>query len=96
MKQVLQKLFEHKKLSKQEAKEILINISASKYNDAQIAAFITVYLMRPISVSEFEGFREALLELCIPVDLQGLEKLMCVARAATEKTRLIFLRSLHF
>ena len=73
MKVVLQKLFEHKKLSKQEAKEILINISASKYNDAQIAAFLTVYLMRPISVSEFEGFREALLELCIPVDLQGMD-----------------------
>ncbi len=73
MKSVLHNLFEHKKLSKQEAKDILINISAGKYNEAQIAAFITVYLMRPISVSEFEGFREALMELCIPVDLQGID-----------------------
>ncbi len=73
MKQVLSKLFDHKKLSKAEAKDILINISAGKYNDAQIAAFITVYLMRPIAVDELQGFREALLELCIPVDLEGVD-----------------------
>ena len=73
MKQVLSKLFDHKKLSKAEAKDILINISAGKYNDAQIAAFITVYLMRPIAVDELQGFREALLELCVPVDLEGVD-----------------------
>ena len=73
MKAILGKLFDHKKLSKAEAKDILINISAGKYNDAQISAFITVYLMRPIAVEELQGFREALLELCIPVDLEGVE-----------------------
>ncbi len=73
MKHVLSKLFDHKKLSKAEAKDILINISAGKYNDAQIAAFITVYLMRPIAVDELQGFREALLELCVPVDLEGVD-----------------------
>lgn len=73
MKQILTKLFDHKKLSKAEAKEVLINISAGHYNDAQIAAFVTVYLMRPIAVDELQGFREALLELCIPVDLEGIK-----------------------
>ena len=73
MKAILGKLFDHKKLSKAEAKDILINISAGKYNDAQISAFITVYLMRPIAVEELQGFREALLELCVPVDLEGVE-----------------------
>ena len=73
MKHILSKLFDHKKLSKAEAKDILINISAGKYNDAQIAAFITVYLMRPIAVDELQGFREALLELCVPVDLEGVD-----------------------
>ncbi len=73
MKAILGKLFDHKKLSKSEAKEILVNISTGKYNESQIAAFITVYLMRPISVEELQGFREALLELCIPVDLEGVE-----------------------
>jgi anthranilate phosphoribosyltransferase len=73
MKAILGKLFDHKKLSKAEAKDILINISAGKYNEAQISAFITVYLMRPIAVEELQGFREALLELCVPVDLEGIE-----------------------
>lgn len=73
MKAILGKLFEHKKLSKAEAKDILINISAGLYNEAQIAAFITVYLMRPIAVDELQGFREALLELCVPVDLEGID-----------------------
>jgi anthranilate phosphoribosyltransferase len=73
MKAILGKLFDHKKLSKAEAKDILINISAGKYNEAQISAFITVYLMRPIAVEELQGFREALLDLCVPVDLEGVE-----------------------
>lgn len=73
MKQILTKLFEHKKLTKPEAKDILINIAAGHYNEAQIASFITVYLMRPIAVDEIQGFREALLELCVSVDLEGVE-----------------------
>lgn len=69
----MKKLFDYQKLNKAEAKEMLVNISSGKLNDAQIAAFITIYLMRPISVEELAGFREALLELCIPVDLEGIE-----------------------
>jgi anthranilate phosphoribosyltransferase len=73
MKHILQSLFDHKKLSKEEAKEILVNISQNKYNEAQIAAFITVYLMRAISVDELAGFREALLELCVPIDFSAYD-----------------------
>ncbi len=72
MKKILTQLFEHKKLSKAEAREVLVNISENRYNEAQIAAFVTVYLMRAISVEELQGFREALLELCIAVDLEGV------------------------
>lgn len=70
MKQILNQLFEHKKLSADQAKEVLVNISKEIYNPAQIAAFISVYLMRSISVEELSGFRSALLDLCIPVDLE--------------------------
>ncbi len=73
MKKILTHLFEHKKLSREKAKEILVNISEGKYNEAQIAAFMTVYLMRSISVDELQGFRDALLELCVPVDLEGVK-----------------------
>ena len=73
MKKILQHLFEHKSLSREQAKEVLINISNSAYNDSEIAAFITVYLMRSITIEELQGFRDALLQLCVPVNLQGHE-----------------------
>lgn len=71
MKKILNQLFEHEKLTKLQAKEVLIKISKNEYNDAQVAAFISVYLMRGISVEELQGFREALLDLCISIDIQG-------------------------
>ena len=69
MKAILNKLFEHQRLTKEEAKAILIEIAAEKFNNAQIASFLTVFLMRPIAVDELAGFREALLELAIKIDL---------------------------
>ena len=71
MKKILTRLFEHEKLSREEAREILVKISNNEYNEAQIAAFVTVYLMRAIAVEELQGFRDALLELCVPFNLQG-------------------------
>ncbi|MDR1202141.1 MAG: anthranilate phosphoribosyltransferase [Tannerellaceae bacterium] len=69
MKQTLYKLFEHQYLGRDEARRILHNIAGGKYNDSQIAGLITVFMMRSISVEELIGFREALLEMRIPVDL---------------------------
>ncbi len=69
MKTVLNKLFQQQRLSKEEAKEILIKIASENYNTSQLASFLTVFLMRPISVNELAGFREALLELAITIDL---------------------------
>ncbi len=69
MKQILYKLFEHQYLERDEARTILQNIAQGKYNDVQVASLITVFLMRNISVEELCGFRDALLEMRIPVDL---------------------------
>lgn len=69
MKQILYKLFEHQYLGRDEARTILQNIAQGKYNDAQVASLITVFLMRNISVEELCGFRDALLEIRVPVDL---------------------------
>jgi anthranilate phosphoribosyltransferase len=69
MKNILNKLINHEVLSKEEAKNVLINISSGEYNPSQISAFLTVYMMRSITIEELSGFREALLELCIRVDL---------------------------
>ena len=71
MKAILSKLYEHQHLSREEAREVLINISNENYNMSQIASFMTVYLMRAITVDELQGFREALLELCLAIDLEG-------------------------
>jgi anthranilate phosphoribosyltransferase len=85
MKNILSRLFEHKKLSRVEAREILVNISNNQYNESQIAAFMTVYLMRAISVEELQGFRDALLELCLPVDLEGVESVDIVGTGGDGK-----------
>ncbi|CAN5466364.1 anthranilate phosphoribosyltransferase [soil metagenome] len=71
MKKILQYLFEHKTLSKEAAKDVLLNISKGMYNDHEVTAFITVFLMRSIIIEELQGFRDALLELCVKVDLNG-------------------------
>lgn len=73
MKKILNYLFEHKSLSREQAKEVLHNMANQVYSDAEIAAFITVYLMRSITIDELQGFRDALLELCVPVNLQHPE-----------------------
>ena len=67
MKTILNRLINHEQLNKEEAREVLVNISEGKYNTSQIAAFITVYMMRSITVEELAGFRDALLDLCIAV-----------------------------
>jgi anthranilate phosphoribosyltransferase len=69
MKSILNRLFEYKTLSKLESKMVLTNIAQGKYNNAQMAAFMTAYCMRTITVDELEGFRDAMLELCLPINL---------------------------
>lgn len=85
MKQILYQLFEHQYLRREEAREILQNITSGKYNDAQIASLITVFLMRSISVEELIGFREALLEMRIPVDLSDFEPIDIVGTGGDGK-----------
>lgn len=69
MKNILQKLIEHQYLTRDEAKMVLQNIACGKYNDTQVASLMTIFLMRSISVEEILGFREALLDMRVHVDL---------------------------
>jgi anthranilate phosphoribosyltransferase len=69
MREILNRLINQETISKKEAKNVLVNISKGIYNTSQIASFLTVYMMRSISVEELDGFREALLELCLPINL---------------------------
>lgn len=66
MKTVLNDLIDHQSLSKEAAREVLLELTSGKYNPSQTASFITVYMMRNITVDELQGFRDAMLEQCIP------------------------------
>jgi anthranilate phosphoribosyltransferase len=73
MKEILQRLTSHLTLDREEAKNVLKKIAAGEYNNSQISAFLTVYMMRMITVHELAGFRDALLELCLATDLSEFE-----------------------
>ena len=68
MKELLEYLFEYNKLDYNQAKKILIDINSNKYSFSEIASFLTVFKMRNPTIEEMEGFRDALLELCIKID----------------------------
>ncbi|SES31317.1 anthranilate phosphoribosyltransferase [Pedobacter rhizosphaerae] len=73
MKRILNHLFENKTFSRAEAKNILISITQGEFNSSQIAAFITAYAMRNITVDELQGFRDAMLDICVKTDLGDYE-----------------------
>lgn len=71
MKITLNRLINQEVLTKEEAKEALVKISKGDTSQSEIAAFLTVFMMRTIQIEELEGFRDALLELCIPVAIEA-------------------------
>ena len=71
MKKILNILFEHRSLTRDEAKEVLLKIGKGVFNEHELSAFMTVYLMRSITMPELLGFRDALLQMCIPIDLEN-------------------------
>lgn len=73
MKKILGHLFENKSFSREEAKQILISITQGEFNSSQIASFITAYAMRNITVDELQGFRDAMLDLCLQINFQGYD-----------------------
>lgn len=73
MKQILNHLFENKTFSKDEAQRILTSIALGEFNTSQIAAFITAYGMRNITVDELQGFRDAMLDLCLKINFSEFE-----------------------
>lgn len=67
MKQILNELIDHRSLSRETAHQVLVDLASGKYNQSQTVAFMTIYMMRTITIDELQGFRDAMLELCIPV-----------------------------
>lgn len=85
MKKLLQYLFEHKTLTRQSAKEVLVNIGKGIYNEHEVTAFMTVYLMRSITIEELQGFRDALMELCVKAELSEYDPIDIVGTGGDGK-----------
>ena len=85
MKKILQYLFEHKTLTRESANEVLVNIGKGIYNEHEVTAFMTVYLMRSITIEELQGFRDALLELCVKADLSEYDTIDIVGTGGDGK-----------
>lgn len=85
MKALLNRLFEFDKLDREEAKTVLLQIADGQFNPVQVASFVTVFNMRPIYLTELQGFRDALLELCVPVNFDGIETIDIVGTGGDGK-----------
>src|SRR5688572_3446837 len=70
MKSILNELIDHQSLTKETARQVLIELASGKFNPSQTTSFMTVYMMRNITVQELQGFRDAMLELCVPVNFE--------------------------
>src|SRR5688572_13049242 len=73
MKNILKKLFEYKALSREESRQAMLDIAAGVYNESELAAFMTVYLMRSITIEELQGYRDGLMEMAVTADLGDYE-----------------------
>jgi anthranilate phosphoribosyltransferase len=85
MKKILENLFGHKTLGREEARQVMLNLANGLYNDTEISAFITVYLMRSITIPELLGFRDGLLDLALPVKLEAEESIDIVGTGGDGK-----------
>lgn len=85
MKTILNQLFEYGSLERDQAREVLVNIAAERYNPSQVAAFMSVYLMRAIKVEELSGFRDAMLEMCLQVEFDDKETIDIVGTGGDGK-----------
>ncbi|HHJ10436.1 MAG TPA: anthranilate phosphoribosyltransferase [Bacteroidetes bacterium] len=88
MKKFLEKLTKGEILDHEEAKEVLTKVATGMYSDIEISSFLTVYMMRPITAGELAGFREALLELAVPVDLNDYDTMDVCGTGGDEKNTL--------
>lgn len=75
MKTILNRLINQQTLNREEARNLLINVTTSDYNSEQIASFLAIVQLRRATLEELKGFRDAMLELCIPLKFDN-EKLI--------------------
>lgn len=85
MKQILEKLFQHETLSEIEAYSILTEIGNAKYSEVELASFITVFNMRSLTLEELKGFRNAMLDLSVKINLSAFDAIDIVGTGGDGK-----------
>lgn len=85
MKNILNSLFEHKTLDRAAARQIMVDIGNGVYNEHEVTAFMTVFLMRSIKLEELQGFQDALLALCRKIDFTGFKTIDIVGTGGDGK-----------
>ena len=85
MKDILNHLFEGNKLNKAEAEAVFTKIGEGQFSESEIASFLTVFRMRQVQGDEMAGFRQAMLNLCIPADFSDLNTIDVVGTGGDGK-----------
>lgn len=85
MKHILNQLYRGEELSRKEAASVLQNITQGEYDDMQVAAFLSAFNMRSITKNELQGFRDTLLHLATPFDVEGMETIDIVGTGGDGK-----------
>ena len=73
MKELINRLSQYNTLTKEEAKAIFLRIGKGEFNNSELAAFMTLFMIRPITVEELSGFRDGLMDLRVPIDLSAYD-----------------------
>lgn len=85
MKETLNYLFGQNTLTEEESRKILTRVAQGEFSDAEIASFLTVFRMRKITPDELAGFRLAMLDLCVPLNLDGINAIDVCGTGGDEK-----------
>lgn len=85
MKQLLSKMLNHERLSRQDMLDVLIGITQERYPVEQIAALLTGLQMRGITVDELLGLRDGILATGVPAILNAPRYIDIVGTGGDQK-----------
>ena len=85
MKKILNRLTQYETLTEKESRDIIIDISEGKLNTSEISSFLTIFMIRNITIEELNGFRKALIELSLKIDLDEFDPIDLCGTGGDEK-----------
>ena len=85
MKKILNRLTQYETLTEKESRGIIIDISEGKLNTSEISSFLTIFMIRNITIEELNGFRKALIELSLKINLNEFDPIDLCGTGGDEK-----------